>query len=87
MGILVSRDKFDAYIVSKAVDAGVELHDGEKVTSITPKQSRIVVETNKEKYDAKVVIGADGVNSTVSKYIRWLIPRVPYFMLKTLLQF
>ncbi len=70
MGILVSRDKFDAYIVSKAVDAGVELHDGEKVTSITPKQSRIVVETNKEKYNAKVVIGADGVNSTVSKYVR-----------------
>ena len=70
LAILVSRDKFDAYLVSKAVDAGVALHEAEKATSIRPEQSRIVVETNKEKYNAKVVIGADGVNSIVSKYVR-----------------
>lgn len=70
LAILVSRDKFDAYLVSKAVDAGVALHEAEKATSIKPEQSRIVVETNKEKYNAKVVIGADGVNSIVSKYVR-----------------
>lgn len=70
LAILVSRDKFDAYLVSKAVDAGVILHDAEKATSIRPEQSRIVVETNKEKYNAKVVIGADGVNSIVSRYVR-----------------
>ncbi|MGB2842001.1 MAG: NAD(P)/FAD-dependent oxidoreductase [Halobacteriota archaeon] len=70
MAILVSRDKFDAFLVSKAVDAGVELHEVEKAISISPKQSKIVVETNKEKYNAKVVIGADGVNSIVSKYVR-----------------
>ena len=68
--ILVSRDKFDAYIVSKAVDAGVVLHEEEKATSITPNQSKVVVETTKEKYNAKVVIGADGVNSIVSKQVR-----------------
>lgn len=70
MAILVSRDKFDAYLVSKAVDAGVALHEAEKATSIKPEQSRIVVETNKENYNAKVVIGADGVNSIVSRYVR-----------------
>lgn len=30
----------------------------------------ILEETNKEKYNAKVVIGADGVNSIVYKYVR-----------------
>jgi len=70
IAILVSRDKFDAHIVSKAVDAGVELHEVEKALSITQKQSKIVVETNKEKYNTKVVIGADGVNSIVSRYVR-----------------
>jgi len=70
MAILVSRDKFDAFLVSKAVDAGVELHEVEKARSLNQKQSTIVVETNKGEYNAKVVIGADGVNSIVSKYVR-----------------
>ncbi|NQE04459.1 Digeranylgeranylglycerophospholipid reductase [ANME-1 cluster archaeon GoMg1] len=70
MAILVSRDKFDAFLVSKAVDAGVELREVEKARSLNQKQSTIVVETNKGEYNAKVVIGADGVNSIVSKYVR-----------------
>ncbi len=70
MAILVSRDKFDAFLVSKAVDAGVVLHEVEKARSLTQKPSTIVVETNKEEYNAKVVIGADGVNSIVSRYVR-----------------
>ncbi|MCK4733455.1 MAG: FAD-dependent oxidoreductase, partial [Methanophagales archaeon] len=32
LAIFVSRDNFDAYIVSKAVDAGVVLQEGEKAT-------------------------------------------------------
>ena len=70
LAILVSRDNFDAYIVSKAVDAGVVLQEGEKATSIKPEPSKVVVETTNEKYNAKVVIGADGVNSIVSKHVR-----------------
>lgn len=70
MAILVSRDKFDAHLVSKAVDAGVVLYEEEKVTSITQNQSKVVVETNKGEYNAKVAIGADGVNSIVSKHVR-----------------
>ena len=70
MAILVSSDKFDAYIISKAVDAGVVLHEEEKAISIIQRPSSIVVETTKEKYNAKVVIGADGVNSIVSKQVR-----------------
>jgi geranylgeranyl reductase family protein len=70
MAILVSRDKFDTFLVSKAVDAGVELHEVEKARSLNQKQSTIVVETNKGEYNAKVVIGADGVNSLVSRYVR-----------------
>ncbi len=70
LAILVSRDNFDSYIVSKAVDAGVVLQEGEKATSIKPEPSKVVVETTKGKYNAKVVIGADGVNSIVSKHVR-----------------
>ena len=70
MAIFVSRDRFDAYLVSKAVDAGIELHEGEKAASIKPEQSKIVVKTKKETYSAEVVIGADGVNGLCSWYVR-----------------
>lgn len=70
VAIFVSRDKFDAYLVSKAVDAGSELHEGEKAVSIKPEQSKIVVKTKKETYSAEVIIGADGVNSLCSSYVR-----------------
>ncbi|OYT61669.1 geranylgeranyl reductase [Methanosarcinales archaeon ex4484_138] len=70
MAIMVSRDRFDAYLTSRAVEAGANLHDSEKATTLHQKEKEIVVETEKEEYRAKVVIGADGVNSTTSKYVR-----------------
>jgi len=70
MAILVSRDRFDAYLTSKAVEAGANLQESEKATVIHQKEKEILIETSNEEYRAKVVIGADGVNSTTSKYVR-----------------
>ncbi|MBN2014492.1 MAG: geranylgeranyl reductase family protein [Candidatus Altiarchaeota archaeon] len=69
-GILTSRDKFDFYLTEKAVNAGVELHDSEKVRSLNVLDSHVVVKTDKTSYNASSVIGADGVNSIVSRQVR-----------------
>ncbi len=70
MAVLVSRDRFDAYLVSKAVEAGAVLHDDERATTIHQRDGCILVETSEKEYRAEVVIGADGVNSTTAKYVR-----------------
>ena len=70
MAVLVSRDRFDAYLVSKAVEAGAALHDDERATTIHQRDGCILVETSEKEYRAEVVIGADGVNSTTAKYVR-----------------
>ncbi|CAD7768914.1 Digeranylgeranylglycerophospholipid reductase [Candidatus Methanoperedenaceae archaeon GB37] len=70
MAVLVSRDRFDAYLVSKAVEAGAVLHDDERATTVHQRDGCILVETSEKEYRAEVVIGADGVNSTTAKYVR-----------------
>ncbi len=70
LAILTSRDKFDMYLDEKAIGAGVELRDGEKVKSLEIKDSHVIIKTDKNTYKASAVIGADGVNSVVLGYIR-----------------
>ncbi len=66
----VSRDKFDLYLAEKAVDAGVELRESERVKSVELTKDAVNVRTNRNIYKASAVIGADGVNSIVSRSVR-----------------
>ena len=70
LAIFTSRDKFDMYLAEKAIDAGVELRDGEWVKSLDVRDSHVIIKTDKDTYKASVVIGADGVNSVVSGHVR-----------------
>ncbi|MBC8492548.1 MAG: geranylgeranyl reductase family protein [Chloroflexi bacterium] len=70
LGICTSRDKFDAFLTLKAVEAGVELHDEERVTSVENSGSHAVVQCNNRTYQARIVIGADGAYSVVAKKVR-----------------
>lgn len=68
--VMVSREIFDLWLVSLAQSAGVELKQGERVTAVTPGEREVTVSTTKGVYNGLMVIGADGINSTVAKIVR-----------------
>src|SRR5213593_2719148 len=67
MAYMVMRDRFDAYLCGKAREAGAEVHDNERVVKVHECADRVEVETNRERYQAKVVVGADGATSVVAR--------------------
>jgi geranylgeranyl reductase family protein len=65
--ILVFRDSFDHFLLKKAQEKGAVINSDEKVISVNIKNEHVCVVTTKDEYTAKIVIGADGVNSTVAR--------------------
>ncbi|TEB16992.1 putative oxidoreductase [Pelotomaculum sp. FP] len=68
--VLVSREIFDQWLISLAQSAGAELKQGERVTAVAAGEREVTVSTTKGVYSGLLVIGADGVNSTVAKTVR-----------------
>jgi len=66
---MVSREKFDHYLVKKAEAAGAEVHDGEGARSIDVHTDGFVVHTERDHYRCRYLIGADGVNGIVSRLL------------------
>lgn len=62
----VSRLMFDKYLVDEAVEKGAELIE-EKVIALKNRGDFWYLKTEKQTYVAKIVIGADGVNSLVRR--------------------
>src|SRR5881628_652586 len=67
MAYMVMRDRFDAYLCGKAREAGAEVCDNERVVKVHECADRVEVETNRERYRAKVVVGADGATSLIAR--------------------
>ena len=65
-GFNLSRKFFDKKIINIAVENGAELIK-EKVLDIHKKQDLWQVKTDKRQLQAKIVVGADGINSLVRK--------------------
>jgi len=68
--IVVSREVFDLWLISLAQSAGAELRQGEKVVSVDTTREGVSVRTPGGVYTGRLVIGADGVHSTVAKTVR-----------------
>ncbi|HMF85011.1 MAG TPA: geranylgeranyl reductase family protein [Nitrospiraceae bacterium] len=66
---MVMRDRFDHFLVEKARRAGTEVHEGEPVTCCRQLPDGIEVTTDRGRYLAKVLIGADGANSLVAQQL------------------
>lgn len=65
---MTQRRRLDEFLVKRAIDSGVEFHDGEKVTGIsTEERGRYQVKTDKDTYSCDVVVGADGANGIVAQ--------------------
>jgi geranylgeranyl reductase family protein len=64
---MVMRDRFDAHLFGKAMEAGAEARENDRVVKVRECPDRVEVETEQGRYQAKVVVGADGVNSVVAR--------------------
>lgn len=79
---MVMRDKFDNFLVEKALEAGATLKQGHKLTSITFGDTPIL-HTSQGDIHSKLVIAADGALSPTAKLAGWeetrkLIPALEY---------
>ncbi len=77
---ITSRAQFDTFLVDQATQAGCSIIYGETVENVKSDHKQIVVVTDKKKYTAKIVIGADSINSIVGRrFMIGLKPRPSEF--------
>jgi menaquinone-9 beta-reductase len=62
---VVSREQFDYFLLQSARQRGVTVQDGEAVEQVLPTRDEVIVRTSRDEYRTKILIAADGANSTV----------------------
>jgi geranylgeranyl reductase family protein len=76
IAFLVMRDRFDQFLVKKALEMGAEILEGERVERVEEKGQRVEVELARgEKLRCEHLIGADGARSVVAKSLSLLPPK------------
>lgn len=63
---LVMRGRFDQFLAQQAVSAGARLMEGVAVTGVEERPEQVVIHTNQGDFAARLLAGADGVNSRVA---------------------
>lgn len=66
---MVQRDKFDNFLIERAVEKGVEFKDSLEVTGIELQGDIWQINTNHGDFSAKYLIAADGANSKVAEWL------------------
>lgn len=69
VAITVMRQKFDNYLLNKAIKNGSNFFD-KQIKKIYRKNNFWILESGKEKFKSKILIGADGCNSLVRKIVQ-----------------
>jgi geranylgeranyl reductase family protein len=62
---VVSREQFDHFLLQSARQRGTAVQDGEAVEHVQPTRDEVIVRTSLGEYRTKILIAADGANSTV----------------------
>jgi len=80
---MVMRDKFDNFLVKKAIENGAILFDNNKVTNITFSDNKLTITTKNLQFSSDFIIAADGALSPTAKIMGWqdnrhLIPALEY---------
>ena len=70
IAVLVQRDRFDSFLAEKAMEAGAGFSPGESVIDIRQTADMAEVVTAKTAYQARFLIGADGIHSRVASAVR-----------------
>jgi geranylgeranyl reductase family protein len=66
---MVMRDRFDHALLEHARAAGTHIQEGERAMVFRHSADGVVVSTDRGRYRAKVLIGADGANSLVAQHL------------------
>ncbi len=82
LAMAIDRVKFDQELAAKAENAGAVLKKGVKVDGATRIEGgyRLTVAGSSKAIDTKLLIGADGVNSGVSKWLQLSRPNIKAVM-------
>ncbi len=64
---MMMRDRFDAYLMDRARQAGCEIREDEPAIGVGDPKGVMEVKTPRGEYQARTLIGADGVPSLVAK--------------------
>jgi geranylgeranyl reductase family protein len=70
IAVLVTRSKFDNYLLDKSIETGIDVHTGEKAIDFQDDNNSITVHTQKNKYPAKFLIIAEGAHGRLKYRIR-----------------
>lgn len=70
MSVLISRDKFDNFMLEKAKETGTQVHTGEKVLCCREMADCVEVDTEINTYQAKFAIVAEGAQGLVKTCVR-----------------
>lgn len=70
VSVLVSRNKFDNFLLEKAKETGIEVHTGEKVLCCREMSDYIEGDTRQGTYRAKFAIIAEGAQGIVKTCVR-----------------
>lgn len=72
---MVTRERFDHFLVLKAKATGVEVREDDNLLKITESEDGVKVTTNTTQYQGKVLIGADGAHSLTARVLNPNSPR------------
>lgn len=64
-----ARDLLDKWLVDEARQRGIKIIEGTRVRKVTPIDGGVAVETDRETYTARAVVGADGSLSVVRRAV------------------
>ena len=66
---MVMRDRLDALLVEQAVAKGARLEQGARFLAASGTPGRLVIETTAGTFQARCLVGADGVHSRVARHL------------------
>ncbi len=70
IAVLVSRERFDAFLADKAVESKARFVPGEKVVAVQEAGDGVTVVSEKATYQSRFLVGADGIHSRVALALR-----------------
>jgi geranylgeranyl reductase family protein len=67
---MISRAAFDHYLVRRAVDAGVELREGERALGFEERDDRVRLHTNRGIHEGRFLVVAEGSQGRLARLVR-----------------
>ena len=78
---VIRRDEFDSWLAKKAQTRGLKIKEGITVKNVLPDSNGVTVNTDRGKFRAQVVVGADGSNGITR---RCIFPKAPVYTARVL---